>query len=465
MRIKPTIFIIVIITFLISSNPCLAFHFDKNYLISDADLTDQTDMSQGRIQEFLSSKGSLGSYITETVNGVQKRASEVIYDACQHYNLNPKYFLVRVQLEQSLITDRTPSQRQLDWATGYGCPDGGSCNEEYRGFYNQINKSAESIRGDSYLGGLDKWNSTISGWGVGRTKTTLDGIEVTPENKATAVLYTYTPWVGKQGGGDQQYGGNSLLVDIWQEWFERHYPNGSLVRAQGETGIYLIYNNKKRPFWSRSAFYANYDPSQVITVSKSELDAYETADPIKYPEFSLLQTPSGGIYLYANGEKRAITSREIFRQLGFNPEEVLPATWAELDQIPEGDKITQADNYPTGALLQSRQTGAVTYVKNGQSYPIWDRAIMNSRFKSQNIIKVDQSEINRYPIAHPLKFKDGTLVTSPGTKAVYVITDGEKRPFASRDAFDQMGYQWNNIINTTDQALTLHPTGDPITLE
>jgi len=39
--------------------------------------------------------------------------------------------------EQSLIEEESPTQRQLDWATGYGCPDGGSCNPRWQGFGNK----------------------------------------------------------------------------------------------------------------------------------------------------------------------------------------------------------------------------------------------------------------------------------------------------------------------------------------
>ena len=42
---------------------------------------------------------------------------------------------------------------------------------------------------------------TISGWKVGVTKSTSDPCQVTPKNRITAALYTYTPWVGAYGIG------------------------------------------------------------------------------------------------------------------------------------------------------------------------------------------------------------------------------------------------------------------------
>jgi hypothetical protein len=52
-----------------------------------------------------------------------------------------------------------------------------------------------------YFADLDAKGETIAEWAVGRRKRTLDPCSVTPRNRATAALYTYTPWVGSMGKG------------------------------------------------------------------------------------------------------------------------------------------------------------------------------------------------------------------------------------------------------------------------
>ena len=63
---------------------------------------------------------------------------------------------------------------------------------------------------------------TRSEWAVGREKETLDGTLVVPSNRATAALYTYTPWVLVGSGG------NWLFWNVFQN-YSRHllkaFPN------------------------------------------------------------------------------------------------------------------------------------------------------------------------------------------------------------------------------------------------
>ncbi|PIS42058.1 MAG: hypothetical protein COT24_05560 [Candidatus Kerfeldbacteria bacterium CG08_land_8_20_14_0_20_40_16] len=442
-----------------------AAFFNLNNVITDSELTDNNVMSLSRIQSFLRDKGSyLANYITDGLDGPTS-AAEIIYGAANLYELSPKYFLVRIQVEQSLVNNSSPTQQQLDRAAGYGCPDNSSCDPDYKGFFNQIYKSAEAIRGIKYLGGIAQNGTTISGWGPRITKTTLDGITITPENAATAVLYTYTPWVGKYGGGDQSVGGTSLFARLWQEWFTRHYPDGTLVQEYGSNGVYLIQNGKKKPIWNRTTLLANYDPNKIIIVTGNELGAYEDGPPIRFPNNVLLQSPKGTVYIIVNGEKRGIVSKEVLRGLGFNPEEIIPASWNELNSIPNGDPVTESDIYPTGILLQSKQTGGVSYIENGIRHSIWSKEILRSRFKNRAIVQVDQAEIDSYQSGDPVKFKDGELVTAHETNAVYVISNGEKRPFKSAEALNALGYKWENIIYTSEQALNIHPMGKSIDID
>ncbi|MBW2458924.1 MAG: hypothetical protein JRI68_30780 [Deltaproteobacteria bacterium] len=76
---------------------------------------------------------------------------------------------------------------------GCGCPDYQNCIEALRGFDKQVACAAERFR--TYLTEQDESGATIAGWKVGKAKKTLDGYWVTPKSRATAAIYTYTPWV------------------------------------------------------------------------------------------------------------------------------------------------------------------------------------------------------------------------------------------------------------------------------
>ncbi len=464
--IKRFIVSLVILNFIMPA-PLLAAVCHPNNLLSDEDLLNYQSMSKDRIQKFLESKtGVLDTYAT-SVFGVNKSAAQIIYDVAQMYKINPKYLLVRLEVEQGLISDSTPTQNQIDYAAGFGCPDGTGCSSTYKGFSIQVMWAAKIFLNaelDSYgnpkgyITRIRKLGRTISGWGPFITKNTLDGIAVTPENAATAALYTYTPWVGKYGGGDLRWGGSSLVWKKWTDWFGKVYPDGSLLQVAGQPAVYLIKNGRKRAFWSKSAFLANYNPRNILTVSQNDIDAYEDGPPIKFPEYSLLQGPDEKTYLIAFNEKHLIESESVFRKIGYNPEEVIPVESGDLKSYPTGYSISMNSVYPTGVLLQSKKTGAVSYVKNGTRHGIVSREILLSNFPKPNLIRVDDSEIQQYQPGEPLRFKDGTLITSPESHAVFVVSNGKRKRIASADVFNQLGYKWDNIVTTTDFAVRIHPS-------
>jgi len=443
-------------------NPALAAQFNPNNIISDAELEDYASLSQDTIQRFLESKGSFLSQFTEVVDGKRKPASQIIFEEAQIYEINPKVILAMLQKEQSLITDPSPSQNQLDWATGFAVCD--SCSKSdpslapFKGFYNQVSDFAEKIR-VNYLRDLKSLGQTITGWGPGRAKQTLDGFEITPSNNATAVLYTYNPY---QGGS--RIGANFNFWKIWNRYFVRNYPDGTLLQEQGEPGVWLLQNGKRRPFKTRAAMYSRFDASRIIQVSKNELEAYEVGPSIQFANYSLIRSPKGTVYLIVDDTIRGIASPEVFRTIGFNPEEVVDVTEEDLALYTEGEKITLASAYPTGALLQDDSTGAVFYVRDGKREGIIDRSILDNNFKNIKPSPIHPDELNKYPYIGRLKLQDGTIITSPQDSAVYVISAGTRRPVISAEAFEKLGYKWSAIVEVPQKVVDMHLLGKPLDL-
>jgi len=452
--------LITILLILIPTASIQAASFNPNNIISDTELEEYTSLSQDSIQRFLVSKGSFLAKFTEVIDGVRKQASQIIFEESQIYEINPKVILAMLQKEQSLITDKSPSQNQLDWATGFAVCD--SCSKSdltpFKGFYNQVSDFAEKVK-NNYLRDLKSLGKTLTGWGPHRTKTTLDGYEVTPVNNATAVLYTYNPY----HGGDR-IGANFNFWKIWQRYFVRDYPDGTLLQEEGEPGVWLLQHNKRRPFKTRAALYSRYDATRIIQVSKNELEAYQVGPSIEFANYSLLRSPIGTIYLLIDDTIRGIESTEVFRTIGFNPEEVIDIDKADLGLYTIGDNITLASAYPTGALLQDNSTGAVFFVQDGKRQGIIDRTIMNLRFKNQKPLPVHQDELNQYPYIGRAKLIDGTIITSPESSAVYIISDGTRRPVISGEAFEKLGYSWDNIHEVPQSVVDLHLLGDPLDL-
>ena len=137
--------------------------FNPSKIIEDKVFSDtQTFGGAAGVQKFLETKGSVlantspdfllklkepqvallkqGLEDPQPNLGRLRTAAELIWDAAQHSGLNPQVIIVTLEKEQSLITGRKTSdeatlQKALDRALGFGCPDGGGCDNIYAGFY------------------------------------------------------------------------------------------------------------------------------------------------------------------------------------------------------------------------------------------------------------------------------------------------------------------------------------------
>jgi len=451
-NLKILIILILLLTLGIPQQQVFALDFSPNDIISNGDLLEYDSMSLAAIHELLNNhNGILKNYSVKDYFGTQRSAAEIIYNASQLYRISPKWVLATLQKEQSLITNPSPSQYNLDWAMGYAVCD--SCTvddprvQRFKGFGTQVDRATWRIK--YYFENPHEFN-----FRVGQLYN-IDGLDVLIYNQATANLYNYTPHIH----------GNKNFWIIWNRWFSKIYPDGTLVRQEGQSGVWLIEYGKRRPFWSKTALASCYDTSNIIEVSRNDLLRYDIGYPIKYPNYSLLSGGDGKVYLTVNNEKKHIESAEVFRLIGYNSEEVVAVTDDELDYYKDGRKITLTSLYPQGALLQDSKSGGVYYVEDGIKYPIWDKEIMLANYPNYRLTQVSTDELSKYVTAATgVGFKDGTLMKTVKDPKVYVISNGKRRWVANEGTFNQLGYKWNNIIDVSEKVASLHPVGQELDL-
>ncbi len=421
------------------------YYFNPHYIISDEEATDHLSMSLSDIQGFLREKNSgLTNLVTSDYNGINKKASEIIWQAAVENMISPKLLIATLQKEQSLIETPFPTKKQLDRAMGYRCPDSGSCHPNTLDFGKQVAGAAWQFR--QYFNNPNNWNYRVNETYL------ISGWFVTPMNQATAGLYNYTP----------HYSGNNHFWQIWQKYWGRDYPDGSLLKAYDSPAVWLIQYGARRLITSWGVLVSRFDPKKIISVSRSDLEKYETSLPIRFYNYSLLRLPNGNIYLLVNDELRYITSMEVFRAIGFNPEEITSTQENDLSGYKQGKDISVETVYPIGALLQNNQTGGVYYVEDGIRHPIYSSEIMNVNFQNRPLIKINQTEIDKYQIGEPIKFRDGEIIKADNDSKVYVISDGHRRWIKTTDAFAKFGYKWDNIVTTNQRAVDIHPLGEDI---
>ncbi len=469
-------------------------NFNPNNIISDNDLLDYSSMSLSDIQNFLESKNSyLATYRTTNAHGTVKSAAEIIYDASNNNydcdgtilsdtpteeekqqkckiitTVNPKFLLILLQKEASLIEDPSPSQTHLDWATGYGIFDGMlSCSPydkcyRYKGFGKQVNSAALQFL--AYINEQSRYT-----YKMGQTYTisnTLDPyctifnqtMSVTPANRATAALYNYTPHV---------FNGNYNVFKLWNRYFPKNrnvkiYPDGSIIKARGQADIWLIEKGKRRPFANYSAFISRFTEDQVISVDASELSNYSLGASIQFANYSLVQVPDKTIYLLVDKEKRPFANLAAFKKIGFNPEEIETAKASDLDIYAVGKTITATSTNILGTLMQDTKTGGIFYVVDDTKAPLTDKILLSTKFKGKKIVKTTTKILDKYKKVDPVLLDDGTLVKTDSFPAVYLISNGKKRPFATYDVFINLGYNAKNIITVSSKFLYNYAQGDPI---
>ena len=493
---KISVFLILLSFFLFfQANKALASvdpNFDPNLIITDEEMLNYNSMTLSEIQRFLEEKNSyLATYQTLNSYGTMKTAAEIIYEAaalnyshsctsslrldnedisedeirqnCPYITtVNPKFLLVLIQKESSLIEMSNPSQKRLDEATGYMCFDGQPCDPRWKGFGKQVNSAALQFL--AYMNNPQRYPYKPGhAYVFNNSRGTIynQPMMVIPQNRATAALYNYTPHV---------FNGNYNVWRLYQRYFPEgayrriaRYPSGSLLQVKDEPGVWLIDGNEKRPFLSWGALISRYDTNRIITIDSEELFAYDKGAPIKYPNYSLLRSSSGQIYLIVDDKKRKFETDEIFRHFGFHPDEIINASSIDLSYYKDGPPITNASTYLTGALLQDPRSGGVFYVRDGFKAPITDRVILDIKFNNQVVRPSTVEELEKFERIQPVLFDDGTLIKSQTVSTVYLIVDGRKRPFISGEVFENLGYKWENIIEVSPQHLYLYPFGELVT--
>src|SRR3989338_8961763 len=275
------------------NNHTQARPFNPNFIIDDYEFIDVSSMSVEAIRRFLNSKsGILKSYSVIDIDGVERDAAEIIGRAALNYSINPKFILALLQREQSLNEDSNPSPRDLDWATGYAVCDSCSTDDpaiqKFKGFAVQVDRAA--WRQLYYL-------EHPAEFGVKRGEARLiDDTIVTPATQATANLYIYTPHLN----------GNRNFWIKWNEYFARNYPNGTLLQERGTENIWLLTNGELRLVTSKAALFSDYDAKKIVTVSTNDILRYDIGLPIKFPNYSLLRSPRGTVFLLVDDKRRGI---------------------------------------------------------------------------------------------------------------------------------------------------------------
>ncbi|NMM92925.1 hemagglutinin [Bifidobacterium oedipodis] len=216
------------------------YDFNPGNIISDGQFFNGSAMSQAEVQAFLQSQGGAlasmtfdtsdesGESLCQDYTGAKgESAAAIITKAGQACGVSQKVLLTVLQKEQHLVAATNPSDFQIKSAMGLNCPDDADCDPAYAGFFRQVYGAAKRYR--YYAANEDRY-----GYHAGalnyiqyHPNEACGGSEVYIENKATALLYIYTPYQpnlaalaagGGEGDSCSSYGNRNFAL-IYQSWF------------------------------------------------------------------------------------------------------------------------------------------------------------------------------------------------------------------------------------------------------
>lgn len=345
--------------------------FNPGQIISDSAFYTSGTMSAADIQRFLNGKvavcradptrpGCLKDYrlSTPAVTGTAGRcaslpaktnvsAAEVIYDVSIACGISPKVLLVKLQKEQGLVTSTNPSTRAYEFALGMDCPDTpAGCSAASAGFFWQLYKGAGQLQWYSNPAGSFTWlrpGATISrpyqanNPGCGSQSFVL-------ENKATAALYYYTPYVPNQtalanlyGVGDvcSAYGNRNFFRD-YTDWFGS--PIGGSFLLKGDAAdVFMIVNETKFRIPTPALLTSLAPLGPVGTVPNAHLDRYTTVSDMS----ALARNAVDGSYFFIhNSQRLPFANCDEVAAWGLNCASAVTMTGSQVSALVAGEAMS-----------------------------------------------------------------------------------------------------------------------------
>ncbi len=345
--------------------------FNPGQIISDSAFYTSGTMSATDIQRFLNGKvavcradptrpGCLKDYrlSTPAVNGTAGRcaslpaktnvsAAEIIYDVSIACGISPKVLLVKLQKEQGLVTSTNPSARAYEFALGMDCPDTpAGCSAASAGFFWQLYKGAGQLQWYSNPAGSFTWlrpGATISrpyqanNPGCGAQSFVL-------ENKATAALYYYTPYVPNQtalgnlyGVGDvcSAYGNRNFFRD-YTDWFGS--PIGGSFLLKGDAAdVFMIVNETKFRIPTPELLTSLAPLGPVGTVPNAHLNRYTTVSDMS----ALARSAVDGSYFFIhNSQRLAFANCDEVAAWGLNCASAVTMTGSQVSALVAGEAMS-----------------------------------------------------------------------------------------------------------------------------
>lgn len=416
-----------------------------------------------------------------------KSAAQLIWDAAQAYSISPKVLLTTIQKESvgPLIVDDWPFLSQYTYALGAHCPDGpngADCDSDYAGFSIQIRESARLFR--YYLDSMDEdwwpdyykkpginyilWNVSNATYYNGKKWVKCGGADVNITTKATAALYTYTPYQPNQAALKYMYTavpsgdgfdsrcaayGNRNFWRIYSDWFGP--TTGTPLFHIGDSDkVYILGSNNNYYYIPSLTILKAYGyPTNVsrIDTAKSSYISGRTFSG-NLPLVARFQ--GDAIYLMDRGEAHHFTSRDMLEKFGY--------TIGEEATLPALTKLYYQTTGDMQTIVKSADGPEVYSIENLKKRHIIDKEAYDSgspAYSSLPKVLLSNRYISTIPYGAPIMTQDKLLQRSD--KNTWTFWDGSGRQEITNQTVTELGLtpDYTSLSVAIDQ---LPASGTPV---
>lgn len=414
--------------------------FNAGNIISDAKFTDYNSMNASQIQQFLNSKNSVclkdtnkkyQSLVDDNGDGVvadsttekygrhaPMTAAQLINAAAKIYKINPQVILVTLQKEQGLITRTDCPAWRYNTALGYGCPDSAPCDNSAFGFTRQIDYGTYHFRG--YFND----SLTYVPFSTGNHRIYYNPNQscgssiVNIQNRATASLYSYTPYQPNAGALAAGYGeapcgayGNRNFYLFFTAWFGSGQIS-DLVRTTQNATVYLISDNMKYPISSSNMMSALSRFGPVSYVPQSYIDGKTTGVSANR---AVKSSSSSTIYFIASNIKLPFSSCSIVEDYDLSCASPMILSTGQIGSFANGPNMTN---------LYKTTDNEDYYVKDGIRRQVFDQASLQAAGISGTYNRLGFPGVSPLPGGQPI-IREGVIAKSSGTGMSYLHTNNE----------------------------------------
>jgi len=120
-----------------------------------------------------------------------------------------------------------------------------------------------------------------------------------------------------------------------------------------------------------------------------------------FKDGKLLKAPDNKVYVISQGKRIHISNLNALQRFGNNP--IIPVSWEEINQYPDGGKFYAWSRYPAGSLLKVYNSPAVYWLDAAGVLHYIPNEQVFYKYKNEwvDVIEVSQDELSSYIIGTP----------------------------------------------------------------